>query len=368
MLNWLVHRSRRKKACFESIEMTIIYPPALDWNLLFQRPQQLMTAFSKIPGVRAIFINEETYKKQSQPIEKLSDDLFLVQKGINYDHLVKGKKVLWFSSPGQYNYRDGRNFDFTVFDYLDNSADEFAVWKDYIPKCFERADLIATTAKVMYEAHKNDGKPIFMCPNGADYEHFKKARVSLPIPADFPDVKEGQKVVGFHGAMASWVDYSLITDIADKGYRVVLIGNNALYQKNIVHPNITCLPHKDYRVLPVYIAQFDVCIVPFKLTEMIRGCDPIKYYEYLSAGKPVITTRMEEIVNKYSNVTYFMDRHNCGQMLQKAISENSEAKIAARAMVARANSWDGRAMDAVKMINQVMGGNVDETDIQTNFR
>lgn len=164
---------------FDSIEMTIVYPPALDWNLLFQRPQQLMTAFSKIPGVRAIFINEESYQKMSRPIEKINEDLFLVRKGVSYDHLVKGKKVLWFSNPGQYNYRDGRRFDFTVFDYLDNSADEFAIWKNYIPKCFARADLVATTAKVMYEAHKDDGKPIFMCPNGADYEHFKKAQVSF---------------------------------------------------------------------------------------------------------------------------------------------------------------------------------------------
>ncbi|KGP77943.1 MULTISPECIES: glycosyltransferase [unclassified Paenibacillus] len=139
-------------------------------------------------------------------------------------------------------------------------------------------------------------------------------------------------------------------------------------QKNACFESIEMTTHKDYRVLPAYIAQFDVCIVPFKLTEMIRGCDPIKYYEYLSAGKPVITTRMEEIVNKYSDVTYFMDRHNCGQMLQKAISENSEAKIAARAKVVRANGWDSRAMEAVKMINQVIGGNADETDVQTNFR
>lgn len=363
MLNWLLRRKQRENPVFESIEMTIVYPPALDWNLLFQRPQQLMTAFSNIPGIRAIFINEETYRKQSRPIEKLNEDLFLVQKGVNYDHLVKGKKVLWFSNPGQYNYSDGRKFDFTVFDYLDNSADEFAVWKSYIPKCFDRADLIATTAKVMYEAHKHDGKPIFMCPNGADYQHFEKARVILPKPADFPDVHDGQKIVGFHGAMASWVDYSLITAIADKGYRVVLIGNNALYQKNIVHPNVTCLPHKDYKVLPAYIAQFDVCIVPFKLTEMIRGCDPIKYYEYLSAGKPVLTTRMEEIVHKYSDVTYFMDQHNCGVMLEKAIRENSASKIAARVRVAKSNSWDGRAMDAVKMINQVIGGMRNEKDI-----
>lgn len=356
MLNWLLPKKKvQTYQIFQSIEMTIIYPPALDWNLLFQRPQQLMTAFSKIKGVRAIFINQETYRKQERPIEKLSEDLFLVKQGMNYDHLVKGKKVLWFSSPAQYDYSDGKDFDFRVFDYLDNSADEFAVWKDYIPRCFNRADLISTTAKIMYEAHKHDGKPIFMCPNGADYDHFEKAQTVLPRPSDFPKVDEGQYIVGFHGAMASWVDYSLITDIADLGYHVVLIGNNALYQKRIVHPNITCLPHKDYRVLPAYIAQFDVCIVPFKLTEMIRGCDPIKYYEYLAAGKPVLTTRMDEIIHKYSQVTYFIDRYNCGKMLAKAIRENDHHKMAARTQVARANSWDGRARDAIKMINQVMG-------------
>lgn len=353
---------------FHSIEMTIVYPPALDWNLLFQRPQQLMTAFSKIPNVRAIFINEESYQKMSRPIERINDDLYIVRKGITYDHLVKGKKVLWFSNPGQYNYRDGRKFDFVVFDYLDNSADEFAIWKNYIQNCFARADLVATTARVMYEEHKNDGKPIFLCPNGADYEHFKKAQTALPKPPDFPAVKEGQKIVGFHGAMASWVDYWLITDIANKGYRVVLIGNNSLYQKNVVHPNVTCLPHKDYKVLPAYIAQFDVCMVPFKLTEMIRGCDPIKYYEYLAAGKPVLTTRMEEIVNKYSDVTYFMDRANCGKMVEKALKENSPTKIAARAAVAQANSWDSRALTAIKMINKVMGGDVDVEGVQATFR
>lgn len=358
MLNWLRPKKKAKAdQVFQSIEMTIIYPPALDWNLLFQRPQQLMTAFSRIPGVRAIFINPETYRAQERPIEKLNEDLFLVRRGIHYDHLIKGKKVLWFSSPAQYDYADGKQFDFTVFDYLDNSADEFAVWKEYIPKCFERADLISTTARIMYEAHQKEGKPIFMCPNGADYAHFEKAQTTLSPPSDFPKIREGQRVVGFHGAMASWVDYSLITQIADLGYQVVLIGNNALYQKRILHPNITCLPHKDYRVLPSYIAQFDVCIVPFKLTEMIRGCDPIKYYEYLAAGKPVLTTRMEEIVHKYAHVTYFMDRYNCGKMLEKAINENDTSKIRARTQVARANSWDARAMDAIKKINQVMGDN-----------
>jgi len=357
LLKWLTHKKMEEEQnIFNGIEMTIVYPPALDWRLLYQRPQQLMTAFSKLPGVRAIFINNESYTQMNRPIEKVNDDLFLVRKGVPYDHLVKGKKVLWFSSPAHYNYTDQKDFDFVVFDYLDNSADEFAVWKDYIPHCFDRANLVATTARIMYESHKDDGRPIFMCPNGADYEHFKKAQFKLPKPPDFPVLEEGRKVVGFHGAMASWVDYELIVRIANEGYHVVLIGNNSLYRRNIIHPEVTCLPHKDYKVLPAYIAQFDVCMVPFKLTEMIRGCDPIKYYEYLAAGKPVIATRMDEIANKFGDITYFVDRRNCGELVERALRENSSEKIAARTLVAQQNSWDSRAIEAISMINKVMGG------------
>lgn len=335
------------------MEMTIVYPPALDWNLLFQRPQQLMVAFSKIDGVRSIFINTETVYKMEEPIVMLNDDLYLVRQGIDYDHLVKGKKVLWFSAPNQYDYSDNKPFDFIVFDYLDNSENEFATWKPYIPKCFEKADIISTTAKIMYEKHKHDGKPIFMCPNGADYEHFNKAQEKLPVPDDFPRFEDGAKIVGFHGAMASWVDYELLTKIADVGYKVVLIGNNRLFNKQITHPNIHCLPHKDYKELPYYLSQFDVGIVPFLLTDMIKGCDPIKSYEYLASGKPVIATEMEEL-KKYSNVMHFINHDNFEKVIKKVISSNTTRKKRLRFEVAKLNSWDARAQVAVDMIKSHM--------------
>lgn len=355
MLTWFRPKSKQEvEEDFESKEITIIYPPALDWFLLFQRPQQLMVSFSRIKNVRSIFITTEVYRRLSRPIVKLSDDLFLVRNGYNWDHIAKGKKVLWFSNPSQHVLVDRSKYDFVVFDYLDNSADEFAVWANHVPKAIASADVVFTTAKVMYDKHKNDGKPLFILPNGADYEHFEKARYPMPVPPEFPKKDEGDIIVGFHGALASWVDYDLILHIAEK-YKVVLIGNNSLYRRTVDHPNVINIPHRDYRILPRYIAQFDVAMVPFKLTEMIRGCDPIKFYEYLSAGKPVVATRMEELVRKYKDVTYFIDKNNAYEVIERAIREDCDYLRDKRQKVAQENSWDARAKKAIRIINHYLG-------------
>lgn len=329
-------------------DITIIYPPTVDWFLLYQRPHQLLTYFSK-HGIRSIFISSEAYKRMDKPIIRVNNDLFIVSSKVDYKFLTKGKKILWFSYPPHYTYAKNKFFDYVVFDALDNPADEFANWKHGLEKAEEIADLISCTAQVMYDYHSKAGKPVFICQNGADYEHFKKAQLKLPKPGDFPKLAPNEKVVGFYGAMASWVDYDIITKIAEK-YKVVLVGNNRYYSCNINHPNIINLPHKPYHDLPFYLSNFDVTLIPFKLTEMIKGCDPIKFYEYLSAGKPVVATEMDEL-KKYKNVTYFMNIDNCQEMVAKALEEDNIVKKAERIKVAKENSWDSRVQTAIEMIN-----------------
>lgn len=332
-------------------EITIIYPPTVDWYLLYQRPQQLLTAFSKHKNVRSIFVTSQIYKRLPYPIMKVNNDLFIVRNGVDYTHLIKGKKVLWFSYPQHHNYARNLNFDFKVFDAIDNPADEFSEWRNKLELAIKDSDIIMSTAKVMYDEHSRSNKHVYMLPNGADFHHFSKAKEKLKKPADFPNA-EG-KVIGFYGAMASWVDFDLIDKIADY-YNVVLIGNNKFYSKQTNHPNIYSLPHKDYRELPNYLSHFDATMIPFKLTEMIRGCDPIKFYEFLSAGKIVFATEMEELVNNYSNVTTFINHDNYKEKIEEAFANNSFQLRNNRMKVAKRNSWKTRADDALKIINSYL--------------
>lgn len=331
--------------------ITIVYPPTVDWYMLYQRPQQLLNQFSKMKNVRGILVSSESFRKLPTPIMKVQEDLYVVKPGASYDHLVKGHKVMWFSYPPHHIYSPG--YDAVVFDALDNPVEEFAHWAPELKLAEQKADVISCTADPMYETHKDCGKPVFMCPNGADYDHFKVAqdRSQCPKPADFPLWDE--PIVGFYGAIATWVDYELILKIAEK-YKVVLVGANQYYDTNISHPNICKLPHKNYEELPNYLAHFDVTMVPFKLSEMIDGCDPIKFYEYLSAGKPVLATRMPELVNKYADVTYFIDHENVHDVVAQALAEDDAQKRFERIAKAQEHTWEARANDAMEQIRRVL--------------
>jgi glycosyltransferase involved in cell wall biosynthesis len=329
-------------------QITIIYPATVDWYLLHQRPQQMLSAFAKMPNVRCIFVTTEVYQQLPSPTVEIEPDLFLIRNYIDYSSLIKGKTVFWFSFPNHYPTAYSTKYDLVVFDYIDNATGEFANWAEGVPGAISVADIVFCTADIMYARHKRDGKPIYMCPNGSDYEHFARAREPLEEPDDMPQYDE--PVIGYYGAMSTWVDFELINKIAGK-YKVVMIGNNKYYRHDIVHPNVVCLPHKDYGQLPYYLSRFNLAIVPFKLTEMIKGCDPIKFYEYLAAGKPVLSTEMVEL-EKYGGVTYFLNETNFEEVIKRAITEDNDERRDARQKVAFENSWESRARFAYDRIHQ----------------
>lgn len=332
-------------------EITIVYPPVVDWYLLYQRPQQLLTSFAKIENVRSIFISNEMFKPLDKPVTEVKKDLFVVKHTADYEKLVKGRKVLWLSYPPYYTYAEKGAFDLVVFDAIDNPVGEFSHWAGNLGNALKYADIISCTTNYLYDYHKNSGKPVFLCPNGADYEHFKVARKRLPRPGDLPLLDKNEKLIGFYGALASWIDFELISKIAEK-YKVVLIGKNKYYNRGISHPNVTILEHKDYRELPFYLSHFDLALIPFKLDELTAGCDPIKFYEYISAGKPVLATELDELKRNFSDIAYFVNCDNCHEVIARAIAEDSLVLQEERMEVARQNSWDTRAKKAINMIRK----------------
>lgn len=335
----------------DDLYITFIFPTVVDWYMLYQRPHQLCTAFSKMDNVRAIFISSEDFKNLPNSITQINEDLFVISKDVDFSPLVKGKTVLWFSFPPQYVYCNKYDFDLTVFDAIDNPVEEFLFWNKDIKNAVECADIISCTADILYEKHQESNKPTFLWPNGADYNHFKNATQILPKPDDFPEFNDDEIVIGFYGAMASWIDYKLIREIANK-YKIVLIGKNKYYNRTLNEKNVFILEHKPYEELPYYLSHFDFTIIPFKLTEMIKGCDPIKFYEYISAGKPVISSEIEELKKKFSDITTFVNTENCLRKIEEAIKNETIMKKAKRIEIAKQNSWEVRATIALEIIKK----------------
>lgn len=277
--------------------MQIIYPPTIHWEggIVFQRPQQLMKAFAK-KGYRAVFMEYGRY-----------DGTVYFRDGVEVcdcrSLLPKAKEtsILWVSHPPYYRFTETMQADLLVFDYIDEAAEEFAIWNNSdLKEAMEKADVITVVSQRLYDivTEQFPTKHVILLPNAADYEHFCNAK-KVAAPSDMMHIS--QPILGFIGSLTTWIDTELIQQLAKlrPDWSIVLIGNDYINVEGIFadYPNVYFLGRKLYNELPPYVGQFAIGLVPFQVRNMTHSSSPIKMYEYLAAGLPVISTPIKEAVD-----------------------------------------------------------------------
>ncbi|HOH58674.1 MAG TPA: glycosyltransferase, partial [Bacilli bacterium] len=117
--------------------------------------------------------------------------------------------------------------------------------------------------------------------------------------------------------------------------------------------NIYLLGEIEYPYLRCYLAYFDVCIIPFIINDLIQNTDPVKFYEYISAGKPVVSNMLPEL-QKYKDICYLYKSPNSfNRNIMKALKENDPKIVAKRKIIARNNSWDKRVIEILNCISSI---------------
>lgn len=169
--------------------------------------------------------------------------------------------------------------------------------KEAEEKLVRAADLVFTTSPNLQVscARLNPDDTHFL-PNVGDFDHFSKARREGPVPDDLAEIPRPR--IGFIGAISDYkVDFELIEQIAKRRsqWQWVLIGEVGEGQpetsiENLKLPNIHFLGPKPYENLPDYLRGFDVAALPSRLNDYTVSMFPIKFFEYLSAGIPVVAT------------------------------------------------------------------------------
>ncbi len=163
--------------------------------------------------------------------------------------------------------------------------------------------------------------------------------------------------MGYYGALAEWFAPELIeaAATAHPEWNFVLIGLNSGADLRPIGrlKNVHLLGERSYAALPDYLHRFDVATIPFKLNDLTRATDPIKFYEYLSAGKPVVAVDLPEL-RRHEKLFYRADGpEDFTRKLEAAMGERDPDLVAARISVARANTWDDRAASLDDLIRQL---------------
>jgi len=207
-------------------------------------------------------------------------------------------------------------------------------------------DVVFVTAQGLYDAKKDLARSIHYSPNAADISHFMKAQDPATIvPNEIASIPGS--IVGFVGVIQDWIDLGLVREIAvtHPEWSVVMVGPVGVgidVSPLRSLPNVYLLGRKDVRELPNYIKAFDVCINPFKINDLTDKVSPLKFYEYLASGKPIVSVKMPG-VDSFSDVIETADNsEGFINGIERAIKEETPGKLKARLARALENSWESR--------------------------
>jgi len=117
--------------------------------------------------------------------------------------------------------------------------------------------------------------------------------------------------------------------------------------------NVHLLGFKPYREIPRYIQYFDVCLNIFRSGDLAKDVSPLKFYEYLATGKPIVSTPQPLQVNDYADVVYIAgDADNFIEKCAQAAAENNAWKKTRRMEYGKAASWNARVEAMEKLLAQ----------------
>ncbi len=364
-----VHRGELKKILEEregKVRGIIVYPPTVDWNIpLFQRPQQLALELSK-NGYLFFFSTGNNQYDRVVGFRKINDNCYVTDR---YELVIKElpRFILLISSTNlgihQEDVARMKSKSLIVYDYIDEihrdiskaNVDHTFKRHEYLKK---QADILIATADNLYnEAIKDRPKGTYLIPNGVDYGHFHIKRNPANVPLDLASILEKKKpVIGYYGALASWFDYELLKKAAGSrpDYEFVLIGwdyDGSLYEQGIDrYRNIHYLGAKDYSILPQYAVWFDVATIPFVLNKITESTSPIKVFEYMALGTPIVTTDLREC-RKYRSVLIGKDHENFVKKLDEALRLREDPGYSALLdEEAKENTWEKRVAEIVEHI------------------
>jgi len=340
----------------------IFFAPSVEWDLpLFQRPQQMALAFARKNAL--VFYCEPTFINIDADFVEVAPRLYRCNLQPEFKRIMKSPIVIVFS----YNKHWLDYFDNPIVIY--EMIDELSVFpyeqerlrQDHLELC-QNAKLVVTTAKRLYDQVWPIRPDVILCQNGVDYEHFAQARVKRANPPDAmrPFIAEEKPIIGYYGALAQWFDYGLLREVAQirPDYQFILIGPNfdgSLPESKILNvPNVHWIGAQKYQELPNYLAYFDVAMIPFLLNEITHATSPLKLFEYMAGGKPVVITPMHESMH-YEGVLAGMTPQEFARRLDEALKlKDDPAYLEMLDRVAKENTWDKRSqkiLEALKNIN-----------------
>jgi UDP-galactopyranose mutase len=349
----------------ESAAPDLVCLSHLRWDFVYQRPQHLMSRFA---GNRRVFFFEEPVWDAPEGSDgrlEVSERPGGVRLAV--PHLPPGlpgaaveaatagflrqlleehgvtRYILWYYTPMAVALTAGLSPAAVVYDCMD----ELSLFRGAPPELLERearllaqADLVFTGGQSLYEAKREKHGSVHAFPSSIDAQHFGRARAALADPAD--QISLGRPRLGYFGVIDERIDLDLLAGVAAARpeWQIVMLGPVVKIDPAGLPrlPNLHYLGMKSYEDLPLYLAGWDVALMPFARNESTRFISPTKTPEYLAGGRPVVSTPIRDVVRPYGDLGLVEIAGDAGD-IQGFVAAAERALALAQAPRAEREAW-----------------------------
>lgn len=204
---------------------------------------------------------------------------------------------------------------------------------------------------------------VYHLPNAANSALFSRAMTeTFARPDVFNSIPGASKIITYIGNICQRLDYALVEKIAkahpDKF--VVLVGPQAARRNSSVTyagetnlqrlPNVVLTGPRRQEELPAILQHSHCCIIPFLCNDLTKSIYPLKINEYLSAGKPVVSTAFSDDIQSFRPVVTIAENHQqFVNALDKVMMEDTKTRQAERLVYAAGNTWEARAHTFIEL-------------------
>ncbi len=368
-----------------ALRPTLVCFAHLRWNLVFQRPQHIMT---RLVDSFDVFYWEEPREEAGLATPRLERDRLaeglvrlvpVLPEGLDeaardaalgslLDQALgrcTGPRVFWYYTPMMTGFSAHAQADLVVYDCMDELANFAFAPADIAAReaaLMARADIVLCGGKSLFEARARRHHNIHCVPSGVDIAHFARGADGLPEPDDQAGLPRPR--LGFYGVIDERMDLTLLAEAARMrpNWSFVMVGPVVKIAESELPraANIHWLGRKDYAELPAYAAGWDVALMPFALNASTEFISPTKTPEYMASGLPVVSTPIRDVVSGYGHLNCirlaadaagFVEA--CGDLIAAPNSARATWRAEARDCLAD-KSWDGIAARIARQIDSAL--------------